>query len=125
MYKWHVRFSGKRLCDFKQILKWVCDFPMIRHPQELCKGEATGRIFSEILLYFLSQFLPFRYIQEKLFRRPNKIGVLSQAKLVLQPAFYFFQVPRKNKYFSTNVNCSKYVHKKTHRTHMVFVVVFF
>lgn len=75
-------FLGRSSVTSK-ILKLVCDLPMIWASQELCKGEAMGHIFSEILLYFLSQFL--KIMQENYLE--SLIGMSSQAKLVLQPVF--------------------------------------
>lgn len=94
------------------------------HPQKLCKGEAMWHIFSGNRLHFLSQFLS-RHCRKNYLE--DLTGMLTQAKLVLQPAFFFFKVPCKHKYFSSKVNYSKYVHKNPQNTYTnrIFLFCFF
>lgn len=104
---------------------WLTYLPVIRaSPETLQRRSYVAHLFRKSTSF--SQSIPLlRYCRKNYLE--DLIGMLTQAKLVLQPAFFFFKVPCKHKYFSSKVNYSKYVHKNPQNTYTnrIFLFCFF
>lgn len=104
---------------------WLTYLPVIRaSPETLQRRSYVAHLFRKSTSF--SQSIPLlRYCRKNYLE--DLTGMLTQAKLVLQPAFFFFKVPCKHKYFSSKVNYSKYVHKNPQNTYTnrIFLFCFF
>lgn len=74
-------FSGKDTLNLNRFWTGFVTFPVTQASQNSARERLCGHVLLKNWLYFLSQLLEILW--EKLFRRPNKIRIWSQAKFVL------------------------------------------